>query len=41
MKLIQTLTPDFNTKEALFAKREIFFFFLTEGPGLFFEYFFC
>ena len=40
MKLIQTLTPDFNTREALFAKREIFF--LTEGisPGLFFEYFF-
>ena len=39
MKLIQTLTPDFNTREAFFAKRE--FFFLTEGisPGLFLNIF--
>ena len=39
MKLVQTLTPDFNTREAFFAKRE--FFFLTEGisPGLFLNIF--
>ena len=40
MKLIQTLTPDFNTRGASFAKREKKF--LTEGisPVFFLKYFF-